>query len=299
MSDYEMQDWCDVEIVNGPSRKRKETEAIEWAIQKMEEDAMGGGDKAKALAWVTRQLEKEELQSRLIYHTVGPDNAVYGHSSVVNSAWEKITVGSVTQVVVANGIIYGLDFSHTVCRWFRDCWRKITPESFDVHHHFAIVGEDVYGLGKRHAIWKSSINGAAWVQVTKGNMIDFAISEGIIYGVGTNKCVYTQTLGGKQQWHKETAGAVTQVQVANKVIYGLGLRSKCIHIWTGKKWEHVSNTPMASFDILGGFIYGMGLDKAVYKYPLPSSRWRKCTSVFPTTDKLKPSEVVASIGAML
>jgi len=210
----------------------------------------------------------------------------------------KITEGSVTEVVVADGIIYGLDFDHTVCKWFRNSWRKITPESFDVQHHFTILGQDVYGLGKDKAIWKSTINGAAWVKVTKGSMMDFAISEGIIYGVGTNKHVYEQTLGGEQHWHKETSGHVTQVQVAHNIIYGLGT-NKCIHVWTGKKWEVISNTEMASFDILGEYIYGMGLDKAVYKYPLPT-RWRKCTSVFPTTDKSEPSEVFASYsGALL
>jgi len=233
-------------------------------------------------------MSDRNFKDNVFYSTVGPDNSFYVTNSNGESGleeWVKLTNPSVRQAVMIDNIIYGLDLDYTVCEYAdnQGYWFPITPQTLDVTQ-FVIDGEDVYGLGKKdNSIWKSTTSGADWVKLTKGNMIEFTVSDGYFYGVDRNKCVYRQPTDGSGKWEKQTSGSVTQVVVSNGIIYGLDSKSK-INVWTGEAWDIVSDTEMVSFMILEPCIYGMNTDKAVFRYPVPP-RWRKCTTEFPSDDK--------------
>jgi len=233
-------------------------------------------------------MSDRNFKDNVFYSTVGPDNCVYATTKYSDESvleeWVRISNPSVTQAVMIDGIIYGLDLDYTVCEYDNQGrWVPITPQTLDVTQ-FVIDGEDVYGLGKKdNSIWKSTTSGADWVKLTKGNMIEFTVSDGYFYGVDRNKCVYRQPTDGSGKWEKQTSGSVTQVVVSNGIIYGLDSKSK-INVWTGEAWDIVSDTEMVSFMILEPCIYGMNMDKAVFRYPVPP-RWRKCTTEFQSDDK--------------
>jgi len=251
-------------------------------------------------------MSDRNFKDKVTYSTVGPDNSVYISTydgEWVLEDWVQVTSGSVSQAVVVAGpgdaddqIIYGLDLGYTVCAWdsSNERWYQITPQTLDVTQ-FVIDGEDVYGLGKKdNSIWKSTTSGADWVKLTKGNMIEFTVSDGYFYGVDRNKCVYRQPIDGSGKWEKQTSGSVTQVVVSNGIIYGLDSKSK-INVWTGEAWDIVSDTEMVSFMILEPYIYGMNKDKAVFKYPVPP-KWMQCTTEFPSDDK--KSDLPCEFSAM-
>jgi len=230
-------------------------------------------------------MQKKNNEKRSVFHAVGTDKSVYGHSSDQDSGWKKITSGSVTKVVVANRIIYGLDLDMTVCKWTGRTWERITNPELDVTN-FVINGKDIFGLGRKDmAVWKSTIDGAEWIRITKGSMVDLAVSDGYIYGVGRNRCVYKHPVLGLGDWEKLTPGSVTQVVVANNVIYGMGM-NKNVYVFNGQSWQCIVSRSLTSFDILEGYIYGMGKDGIIYKYPVPSS-WTQCTSEFPTSTEFE------------
>jgi len=245
-------------------------------------------------------MSDRNFKDNVFYCTVGPDNSVYATTNYngesVLGEWVRITNPSVTQAVMIDGIVYGLDPDYTVCEYDNNQghWFKITPQTLDVTQ-FVIDGEDVYGLGKKdNSIWKSTTSGADWVKLTKGNMIEFTVSDGYFYGVDRNKCVYRQPIDGSGKWEKQTSGSVTQVVVSNGIIYGLDSKSK-INVWTGEAWDIVSDTEMVSFMILEPYIYGMNKDKAVFKYPVPP-KWMQCTTEFPSDDK--KSDLPCEFSAM-
>jgi len=245
-------------------------------------------------------MSDRNFKDNVFYCTVGPDNSVYATTNYngesVLGEWVRITNPSVTQAVMIDGIVYGLDPDYTVCEYDNNQghWFKITPQTLDVTQ-FVIDGEDVYGLGKKdNSIWKSTTSGADWVKLTKGNMIEFTVSDGYFYGVDRNKCVYRQPIDGSGKWEKQTSGSVTQVGVSFGIIYGLDSKSK-INVWTGEAWDIVSDTEMVSFMILEPYIYGMNKDKAVFKYPVPP-KWMQCTTEFPSDDK--KSDLPCEFSAM-
>jgi len=245
-------------------------------------------------------MSDRNFKDNVFYCTVGPDNSVYATTNYngesVLGEWVRISNPSVTQAVMIDSIIYGLDLDYTVCEYDNNQghWFPITSQTLDVTQ-FVIDGEDVYGLGKKdNSIWKSTTSGADWVKLTKGNMIEFTVSDGYFYGVDRNKCVYRQPIDGSGKWEKQTSGSVTQVGVSFGIIYGLDSKSK-INVWTGEAWDIVSDTEMVSFMILEPYIYGMNKDKAVFKYPVPP-KWMQCTTEFPSDDK--KSDLPCEFSAM-
>lgn len=220
------------------------------------------------------------------YYAVGSDKAVYGNSSVLeDTCWKKITNGEVTDVMVFDKKIYGLANDNAICIWIGGTsWEVTGGHVPDTMTNFIIKGSSIFGLGQDQKVWVSSINKDTWVACTPGWMMNFTLWGGWIYGVGTDKHVYRTREGpSPSSWEQVTHGSVTQVEVFDDIIYGLGMEG-AIYKWSGNSWMKIIDGPMTSFAVEESFIFGVGKDNKIYKC---TRDWIKTTEGFSSPITLK------------
>lgn len=225
------------------------------------------------------KLTKDDMR----FFAVGSDKAVYANGSVLDSPWRKITKGEVTDVMVWQGVVYGLGKNNDILRWDKNRWiptRVSVPQSMT---NLMVRKAGVYGL-KDGKVWVSPFHGRQdWLAITPPNVQGFTIiGRSTIYAVGMDKCVYRINIAPGQKWQKVTGGAVTQVDVVDDIIYGLGTRGG-IYKYEGG-WVKIISGPMTSFAVAGKYIYGVGKDNKIYKC---SNDWIKTTERFSSPLSLK------------
>jgi len=227
-------------------------------------------------------LRKKLVKDNVRYFAVGRDRAVYANHSVEDSSWRRITKPGVTDVMVWDRKIYGLKKNRCVVRWVDKSWKPLKVHVPQTMTNLIIRGGSIYGLQRDGRVYKSSLDKTDWRACTPPRVQSFTLFRNDIYAVGMNKHVYRTTERPGDKWHKVTHGAVTQVEVHDNIIYGLGTRGG-IYKWE-KGWKKIIAGPMTSFAVAGNFIYGVGNDNKVSKY---TRDWIKTTERCPGSITLR------------
>jgi len=223
------------------------------------------------------------------YYAVGTDFKVYRHYFKPKlGKWEFYSKGSVKQVEHSefwNGKRYlvglGTDNKNMYMGMVSGSydgsndrsWRRITDE-FKVTM-FILDGPNIYGLGEEDgAIYACTIQNptekdcfaSAWNPVTKGGMSSFTLEGRFLYAVGADNQVYTCTDNSGGEWSRMTQGqpGITQVEVINSTIYGLGLDTKIYH-WYGGKWRPLTPGGATKFVLSEDYIHALHKDQCVWR----------------------------------
>jgi len=76
--------------------------------------------------------------------------------------------------------------------------------------------------------------------------------------------VYRHLADGRLSWKRMTTGKVTQVELFQNQIFGLGLDNR-IYKWTGKWTKNSPPAPVRRFEMYGNSIYALGMDYAIWR----------------------------------
>jgi len=186
---------------------------------------------------------------------------VYRHLADGRGGWKRVTKGHMKQVqVYQNNLIFGLGTDKAVWKWIGAKWTKVTTGN---KIKFIMDRGTFYGLGEDHAIW--STKGGSWNRVTSAWVSDFTISENRRFlGVGRDKAVYRHLMNGQGSWEKITATGVTQVKVFEKKIFGLGT-DKAVYRWADNKWIRITTGSVTKFDVSRRGIFGLDTNGAIVR----------------------------------
>jgi len=168
----------------------------------------------------------------------------------------------------------------------RDGWCN---ETYDAVSKIDVVKTNpmdsiIFGLGTENNVWQS--HGKSWIQLTRGKKVtSFFVHENTILGLGADdgaiyKAVIVNMGSSKASatdWVSLTKGKVRDFTVSDGVIYGVGMdRAVWKHSVNGSgDWHRITHGSIQQVEVRHGIIYALGMDRCVYKWS--GSRWDKFT----------------------
>jgi len=217
------------------------------------------------------------------YYAVGTDKKVYRHVYKPDlGKWRNYCGGLVTlietgQMWDGKRYLFGLGMDKNIWMGMINTgnqgksWKRITGD-LRVKSFF-VDRQTIYALGEKDgAIYICSIANftcTAWNPLTKGVMSAFTVYGGKIYAVGENKQVWVHAKNGGGGWSQLTRGPrirITQVEVTENTIYGLGDDTKVYH-WYAGQWRPLTAAGVTQFVVSHTHIHGLMKDKCIWRVP--------------------------------